>query len=217
MSVTHRLGDEWIAAYAAGSLSEGRSLFVAAHLAFLPDARRMVATAEAIGGALLEELPPESMAPDALASTLARLDETVALAPGKPHAPARSAILPAPLQNWLGCDVDDLKWGPLGPGMRKAILWRGGHGERLWMLRAKPGIRIPRHGHNGIELTLVLSGSLTDQRGTFRRGDVEEMDSKDLHGLNVGPEEECICLAITEGPVRFEGLIARLIQPFIGL
>ncbi len=217
MTVTHRLGAEWITAYTAGGLSEGQSLFVASHLAFLPDSRQTIAAAEAIGGVLLEELMPEDMAPDALVRTLARLDETVPPMTGAPRPSVRSAVLPEPLQSWLGCDVDDLKWGFLGPGMRKAMLWRGGHDERLWMLRAKPGVRIPRHGHNGTELTLVLSGSITDQHGTFRRGDVEETDGKDLHGLTAGPDEECICLAITEGPVRFEGLIARLIQPFIGL
>lgn len=216
MSTTHPLGDEWIAAYAAGSLSEGQSVFVASHLSLLPDARKTVSAAEAVGGALLEDLAPDVMAPDALARTLALLDEPVAEAP-RPAPRKRDAILPAPLHDWLGRDLDALKWGLLGPGMRKAMLWRGENAERLWMLRAQPGVRIPRHGHSGAEMTLVLKGSFSDRFGTFRRGDVEVTGIDDLHGLTVGTEEECICLAFAEGPIRFEGLIPRLLQPFIGL
>ncbi len=39
-AVAHRLGDEWLMAYAAGALSEGQSLLVASHLSFIDDALR---------------------------------------------------------------------------------------------------------------------------------------------------------------------------------
>lgn len=212
----HLLGDEWIMAYAAGALSEGASLMVASHLSFRPDAQRQIAAAEAVGGALLDGMTPETLADDALSRTLAMLDAPEAPILQKRATPL-SDTLPAPLREWLGRDVDDLPWSFLGPGMKKVKLWRGPNDERLWMLRAQPGVAIPRHGHNGSELTLVLKGSFSDPSGTYRRGDVEEKDDSDSHGLTIGPGEECICLALTNGAIRFESLAARLLQPFIGL
>lgn len=219
-SVTHRLGDEWLMAHAAGALSEGQSLIVASHLSYLDDAKARLSLAEATGGALLDDLDADIMAPDALARTLALLDadEPRAPAPAPRYAAKDGDPLPAPLRDWLGCGVDDLKWTWLGPGMRKVNLWHGGpNDQRLWMLRAAPGIDIPMHGHSGTELVLVLKGSLTDPHGVFHRGDIEECTSDVVHALRTGEGEECICLALTEGPTRFKGWIAKLLQPFIGL
>jgi len=216
--VTHRLGDEWLMAYAAGALSEGQSLLVAAHLSFLDDAAERLTVAEAAGGALLETVSPDLMAPDALAQTLARLDAPLPATPAPAPRRESSDPLPAPLRDWLGGGVDDLNWSFLGPGMKKVKLWRGGPGDqRLWMLRAQPGIQVPKHGHRGTELVLVLKGSFSDPHGRFRPGDVEESDDARMHALGIDEGEECICLALTEGPIRFESWIARAIQPFIGL
>ncbi len=217
--VTHRLGEEWLMAYAAGSLSEGQSLLVACHLSFLDDAAPRLAVAEAAGGALLDTLAPERMAPEALARTLARLDEAQAEITARPRVENKPADpLPPPLRAWLGRGVDDLNWSFLGPGMKKVKLWRGGpNDQRLWMLRARPGVKIPKHGHSGTELVLVLKGSFEDPHGRFAAGDVEESDDTEMHSLQIGTEEECICLAVTEGPTRFDGWIARALQPFIGL
>ncbi|WP_339831457.1 ChrR family anti-sigma-E factor [uncultured Parvibaculum sp.] len=216
--VTHRLGDEWLMAYAAGALSEGQSLLVAAHLSFLDDAAERLAVAEAAGGALLETVAPDLMAPDALAQTLARLDAPLPAAPAPAPRAAGGDPLPAPLRDWLGGGIDDLKWSFLGPGMKKVKLWRGGpNDQRLWMLRAQPGIQVPKHGHRGTELVLVLKGSFSDPHGRLRPGDVEESDDSRMHALGIDEGEECICLALTEGPIRFESWPARLVQPFIGL
>lgn len=216
--VTHRLGDEWLMTYAAGGLTEGQSLLVASHLSFLDDTGTRLALAEAAGGALIDTLSPDRMAPDALAQTLARLDMPDTPSPAAAPRSAGDDPLPAPLRDWLGCGVDDLKWSFLGPGMKKVKLWRGGPGDqRLWMLRAQPGVQVPKHGHRGTELVLVLKGSFSDPHGRFRPGDVEESDDTRMHALGIDEGEECICLALTEGPIRFESWIARAIQPFIGL
>ncbi len=217
-AVTHRLGDEWLMAYAAGALSEGQSLLVASHLSFLDDAPARLAAAEAAGGALIDDLAPDLMAPDALAQTLARLNAAETPRPAAAPRSDGDDPLPAPLRDWLGRGVDELKWSFLGPGMKKVKLWRGGpNDQRMWMLRAQPGVKIPKHGHRGTELVLVLKGSFSDPHGGFRRGDVEESDGARMHALNIDEGEECICLALTEGPIRFESWIARAIQPFIGL
>lgn len=217
--VAHRIGDEWLMAYAAGTLSEGQSLLVASHLSYLDDAPSRVAAAEAAGGALLDRLDADGMAPDALAKTLALLDgPEPAPAPRAAPSPGEDDPLPAPLRAWLGRGVEELRWKFVGPKVKKVDLWRGGpNDQRLWMLRAGPGTEIPMHGHSGIELVLVLKGSLEDPHGIFRAGDVEECSGDVVHALKIGDEGECICLALTEGPTRFKGWFAKLLQPFTGI
>jgi putative transcriptional regulator len=63
----------------------------------------------------------------------------------------------------------------------------------------------------------VLAGSFYDQGAWFRRGDVEEADATIEHQPAAGPEEACICLAVTDAPLRFRSLLPRLAQPFLGI
>jgi putative transcriptional regulator len=73
---------------------------------------------------------------------------------------------------------------------------------------------MPTHGHRGQELTLVLAGSFSDEHGTFARGDVEEADEDVEHQPIADPGEDCICLAVTDAPLRLRG-IAAILQPFL--
>ena len=61
MKINHHPDDATLLAYAAGTLSEGFSLVVAAHLEYCPRCRNNLAQAEALGGELMAALPPVSM------------------------------------------------------------------------------------------------------------------------------------------------------------
>lgn len=74
---------------------------------------------------------------------------------------------------------------------------------------------MPDHGHRGIEMTLVLRGAFLDEDERFARGDVEMADSDLEHTPIADIGEDCICLAVTDAPLRFNGLIPRLVQPFL--
>jgi putative transcriptional regulator len=84
-------------------------------------------------------------------------------------------------------------------------------------MRVATGRGVPEHGHSGSEITLVLSGSYTDRFGRFQPGDVADLDPDVEHDLKVDSAQACICLVAVESPARFKGIIARLMQPFIGI
>ena len=74
---------------------------------------------------------------------------------------------------------------------------------------------MPDHGHNGMELTLVLQGAFSDEDGYFARGDIE-IAHEDVDHMPVADiSQDCICLAVTDAPLRFKGLLPRLAQPFL--
>ena len=221
-NVRHHISDELIVAYAAGELDEAVSLLVASHMALCPDCRRALASAEALGGAMLERTAEAEMGEDELEAVLGRIAD-VAPEPRqapKPRAPAaggRKFILPQPLRDYAGGDAGDLRWKSLGGGVRHLPVKTGASKAKARLLQIPPGAVVPDHGHRGLELTLVLAGSFYDQGAWFRRGDVEEADATVEHQPVAGPEEACICLAVTDAPLRFRGLIPRLAQPFLGI
>jgi putative transcriptional regulator len=85
------------------------------------------------------------------------------------------------------------------------------------LLKARGGIVVPEHGHNGEEWTLVLRGRYQTECGYFRIGDMDIADENIEHQPSIDQDEECICLVVTEGPIRFKSLVSRMAQPFIGL
>ena len=85
------------------------------------------------------------------------------------------------------------------------------------MLRIPAGKPVPEHGHRGRELTLVLKGAFRDGDLLFARGDVEDADEHLEHQPIATEREDCICLAVTDAPLRLKSLAARIVQPFIGI
>ena len=76
---------------------------------------------------------------------------------------------------------------------------------------------MPSHGHNGTELTMVLSGAFSDEGGRYGPGDIEIATEDDHHVPVAEPGADCICLAATDAPLRFKGLLPRIVQPFLGI
>tara|TARA_R110002073_G_scaffold3282_1_gene22105 strand:- start:21251 stop:21931 length:681 start_codon:yes stop_codon:yes gene_type:complete len=219
------LEEGWYLDHAAGaSMTPGQDMLLRSHLEISVPARAHAASMARIGGALLESLDDAAdIAFDA--DDIFALDAAFEPARPKPEpaavAPAGEAELPDCLPNVLRDFIDRegiaLRWEFLGPGLRKAMLWHSEADERLWLLRARPGVAIPQHGHRGTELTLVLQGSFLDGEQRYVRGDVEEADPEVEHDIKIGEGEECICLALTQGKLRFDDPLLRVLQVFTGL
>jgi putative transcriptional regulator len=64
-------------------------------------------------------------------------------------------------------------------------------------------------------MTMVLQGAFSDDDDRFARGDVEMADEDLNHTPVAEPGTDCICLAVTDAPLKFNSLIPRLAQPFL--
>ncbi|MEM6308612.1 MAG: ChrR family anti-sigma-E factor [Pseudomonadota bacterium] len=212
--IKHHLTPGILMAYAAGTLPEAFNLLVASHLSLCDDCRAEFESYEALGGELLE-----TQAFDQAAMSGGSLEATLALIAGGPvEEPARpiraKGVLPTPLQDYVGGDLSDIKWKPVGMGVKQAILKTSSEASaRLLFIPA--GAAMPDHGHKGVEMTMVLQGAFQDEDDYFARGDVEIADV-DLHHTPVADiHEDCICLAVTDAPLKFRGLIPKIAQPFL--
>ena len=221
---THHPAREILLDYADGSLGEPAALVIATHLAFCPGCRQQVADLEAIGGAFLEEEELHPVSDGCLKALMSRLDEPAAAVSRPPPCSALPPVptadliyLPEPLRSYLGAPLAALRWLPLMSGSEEVDLKVGRPPVRTRLLRVAAGRAMPRHSHTGTELNLVLAGGYHDPRGSFRRGDVVVDDPSVDHSPIADDGEDCVCLSVTDAPLRLTGGLARFLNPFIRL
>jgi putative transcriptional regulator len=210
MKINHHLSEPLLMGYAAGHLPEAFSLAVASHISLCDECRASLAAYEALGGAVIDDCGFEPMSKDSLAAVLARLDQ----APMESPKPRSAGVLPAPLTDYVGGDLGRVKWRHIGMGVRQAILATG-KGATARLLHIPKGQAVPDHGHRGMELTLVLQGAFRDTTARFARGDIEIATTSDQHSPVAESDEDCICLAVTDAPLRFNAFLPRLLQPLV--
>jgi putative transcriptional regulator len=202
--IRHHPSEATLVAYAAGSLPEALAVVAAVHIGRCVACRRSLTVLEAAGGALLDALPPVPLADDALARLLSRVD-----GPTPAPLPILNPGLPAPLDRVaLG------RWWRIGRGIRWRALRASG---AAWggLIQVQPGRALPRHGHAGLELTCVLSGSFADGAGRYEAGDLAESEGDhDEPPLATGAQP-CLCIVALEG-VRLRGLLG-LAQRMLGI
>lgn len=217
MTVKHHLTDDLLMAYSAGGLSEAVNLIVATHISMCDDCRAALESYEAIGGAVLDTCEAAAMSKDSLTAVLDMIHaQDSAEAQRTPPIRIKDSVLPAPLCDYVAGGLDGVKWRPVGMGVRQAILPTSSE-ARARLLYIPAGTAIPDHGHRGLELTLVLQGAFQDEDGYFARGDIEIADEDLQHTPVADISEDCICLAVTDAPLRFKGFIPRIAQPFLGI
>jgi len=113
-----------------------------------------------------------------------------------------------------------LKWKTLVPGVSMSHVMgpeKAKDGERLFFLKVKGGMKMPVHSHNGEEWTLVLQGGYNVGETQYNCGDLHISNDNDEHAPHIHPGQDCICLVMTEGPLKMQGWLPRLLQPVIGI
>lgn len=209
--IRHHLNDALLMGYSAGQLPEAFNLIVATHISMCDECRARLASFDAVGGALLGEVPESGMKADSLAQVMARIRQAP---PAKPAPKPRAGVFPAPLRDYVGGDVEAVRWRVVGGGVRQAILPTA-HDASARLLYIPAGMAVPDHGHRGTELTLVLQGAFSDAVDRFGPGDIEIADEDLEHTPIAEAGADCICLAVTDAPLRFNSFIPRLLQPFL--
>ena len=211
--IQHHPDDELLLAYAAGAAEEAVSLIVATHMSYCAICRLRGKKLDSLGGALLQQLPPAPLAGDALNNMMARLDEVTPYE--RPKRPVSRDGTPAPLRAYIGGDLSTVRWRRMGPRLSYAPLFRRGP-VAARLLRGTPGADSGVHSHGGAEYTVVLRGGYTDLTGNYGPGDLQVMEDGMAHNVVVDPGEDCINLAVTTGPLKFDSLIQKIAAPLFG-
>jgi putative transcriptional regulator len=208
--IKHHLSKELLLAYSAGQLEEGFSLAIATHISMCDQCRAELESMDAMGGAIFENLDPNEIDIDSFKKTMELIDQGVE----QKTVNLNNKELPEPLADYVGCDLADIDWRPIGMGVKQKILVNSEKvSARLLYIPA--GTAVPEHSHKGRELTLVLKGAFKDEIDHFGPGDVEFADGHTHHTPVASDDEDCICLAVTDAPLKFNKIIHKIAQPFL--
>lgn len=196
--ITHHPDVATLMCCSAGSQPEACAAVIASHLAMCPQCRAEVARMQKIGVALFDALEPERLAapPPVVKMRAAEAD-----APKDKDEPCvlSAGEIPQLLVSCVGPCLDRMAWDPVARGIwTHAIALSPGACGDLRLLKVEPGVALPEHDHPGWELTLILRGSYTDELGTFRPGDVSDLDADVKHSPVACPKDGCICLMASE-------------------
>jgi len=219
MMIHHQPSDDLLLDYATGALPEAVALAVATHAALCPDSLERIEALETIGGALLDDVPPEAMAEDALAHALAAIEVAPRAEPGPEPSDgfddATLAAVPAPLRPYLGRNLAELEWRRLNRCVASATLHTRRNDQQLRLLRISAGAAVPEHTHRGGEITVTLTGGYSDGFNHYLRGDFQYADPSLTHRPKADVGEDCLCLVVLDAPIRLTGPLGRLIDPFV--
>lgn len=213
--------------YASGSLPEPAAMVVAAHATLCAGCRHEIAAAEAVGGALLEDIEPAAIGDAALDAVMSRLEQEEAEgAPGSETAfaadrdaewarshPDLAKLLPGPVRAAVA--GSGLSWRKVGGMFEQIKLPVRVKGSKASLVRFPPNSTIPAHTHYGCEYTLVLAGGFRDNGSPHLRGDFSLKDAADTHRPVVDAGEPCVCLIVLDGPIRLTGTLGRLLNPLV--
>src|SRR5271166_1421564 len=169
MTIEHHPEEATLAAYAAGVLDLGQRVALATHLRACPRCREWTRAMEQVGGAFIADCPPAEMNVDALARTLARLDEQ----PLAPVLARETADAPPELPDF----VRRYAFGPwrfVAPRVRMRPIHLPEPGPtRVFLLKSAPNTRMLDHDHTGLEMTCVLRGAFRHEGGRYGPGDFD--------------------------------------------
>jgi putative transcriptional regulator len=182
--------------YAVGALEPARALLVETHLRLRPEAREVAAALDTAGGALIERLDPAD----------------ITALPFPADGPVDAPVLPDRLIETRALleagarRPDNLSWRWRAPGLRELRLPLAGAA----LIRLDGGRALAAHGHTDEEITLVLRGSYSDSAGAYGVGEIGFADASFDHSPLVPPGDDCVCLVVSTGRLKFHSPLARI-------
>jgi len=211
--------------YASGALPQPVAMAVATHAQLCEESRDRIGALEEVGGAMLMDLAPEALSAGALDAVLDRLDELPntdspdqdsSVMDADPSG-ALEGLLPVDLRARLVRDANGIRWRHKGAAVESAEISSDVEGYDVRLLRIKAGKAVPQHTHEGLEITLCLTGSYRDGEERFAKGDFQVADPSVDHRPVADADEDCIVLAVVEQRIRLTGLVGRVVNPFVRL
>jgi putative transcriptional regulator len=210
---------EMLADYASGAIDACNGLAIAAHLEICPRCRAMVEKME-------QELSEQqlTLTEPSYGTQVSDFDDMLAAITALPvdmtpvpevqeaviEVNGRSFVLPKALSRLSG-QING--WNSYG-GKVYSAQFDVDEPARMNLLYISKGVTVPQHTHKGIESTLVLHGSFSDENGRYISGDFIVADSEVKHAPSTPADEDCLCLTVLTQPMIFTQGVARIFNMF---
>jgi len=221
--ITHHPDENLLTEYASGSVATALGIVICAHLQTCPHCRQRVEQLNRLGATILKQSVAEPVQQETFDQLMARIRNQTA-----PAGKANQSVEPAPvyindpmlkrlpkvIAKLLPRD-GKVKWQAAGGSLKTARLKTGQRDYEVAFQKISSGGKVFEHGHRGLEITLVLHGSFSDEDGIYSEGDFLVRTPGEVHRPTATQNEDCLCISVVEAPVKITGLFGKLVNPFL--
>jgi putative transcriptional regulator len=206
--------DELLASYSAASLPLSQALCISVHLEACEECAQKLGRLNQLGSELMQQLKPSPPSSELKVKLLDQLDTIVEDDETVRYSPNNTSV-PRCLHQFIKTGYQEISWNQISRDIQSYELCRDQNNAKVELLRIKPGGTSSTHTHMGDEYTVILEGSFSDESGLYHQGDFLVRDTRHRHTPVATQDRDCICLAVTEGPVQLTGFFSQLLNPFI--
>ncbi|CAM2760859.1 ChrR family anti-sigma-E factor [Vibrio mytili] len=202
-------------AYASGSIDAVSGLMVATHLETCRQCRDYVNQVEANQANIVSDTPSEyDREFDVMLSDIVNAEPIVDNVVIRDYADVSVAGKTFALPNTLTRFADLISdWRSYGGKVFSAQIDLG-EDARVSLMYIGENVQVPQHTHKGLESTLVLHGSFSDEDGQYHEGDLMIRDASVKHSPFTKKGEDCLCLTALTEPMIFTQGVARVFNLF---
>ena len=200
--------------YSAGALQLPLAISVSTHLHFCAECRHSVQKMEQLGGTMIETLAPQPLPEQSFEKLMSAIEINASSCKSE-RKPDAQGNKPHVINQLLKRQAP--KWRRVTSALQTATLNAGQQDCEVSLQKIKAGGKVPKHDHRGLEVTVVLEGSFSDEAGIYRQGDFLIKEPGDVHQPISARNQDCLCLSIQQAPVKLTGFFGTFINPFLKL
>jgi len=211
-STNHHPDENMLIEFSAGTLDTAAAICVSAHLHFCSSCRAKLLRLDQVGSQLMSQAEPEKVADDAFAQVMEKIDSDDNPAPKEAKF---NGDMPFSVNKLMGTSLINKNWKRLSSSVDVARFKTGQSDFEVALHKICAGGKTPKHDHEGLEYTVVLKGSFSDENAVYREGDFLMRQPGDVHQPMGAQNGECICLSALSAPIKPTSPLGFLMKPWL--
>ena len=211
-STNHHPDQNMLIEFSAGTLATAPSICVSAHLHFCTSCRAQLLRLDQVGSQIMSQAKPVEVSEDAFAQVMEKIDS------GDNAASKEAKFdgdMPFSVNKLIGTSLINKNWRRLSSSVDVARFKTGQEDFEVALHKICAGGKTPKHGHEGLEYTVVLKGSFSDENAVYREGDFLLRQPGDVHQPMGAQNGECICLSALSAPIVPTSPLRFLMKPWL--
>ena len=198
--------------FSAGTLATAPSICVSAHLHFCSKCRTQLLRLDQVGAQLMSEAKPLEIKEDAFDTVMANLDSSKQTSA---KVDSKRTGYPFSVSKLMKNNLVSQTWKRLSASVDVARFETGQNEFEVALHKICAGGKTPKHDHQGLEYTVVLKGSFSDENAVYREGDFLVREPGDVHQPMGAQNGECICLSALSAPIKLTNPFGFLMKPWL--
>ncbi|MDC3263998.1 ChrR family anti-sigma-E factor [Porticoccaceae bacterium] len=204
--------DTMLLEFSAGTLATAPSICVSAHLHFCSKCRAQLLRLDQVGSQLMSEAEPLELEEGTFDKVMANLDSSQQI-PVKVDSQQNN--YPFSVTKLMKNNLVSQTWKRLSSSVDVARFETGQEDFEVALHKICAGGKTPKHDHHGLEYTVVLKGSFSDENAVYREGDFLIRQPGDVHQPMGAQNGECICLSALSAPIKLTNPLGFLMKPWL--